>query len=78
MPAITLTAQMPEMGQPSVTFSPVIQPSDVVVQNNVQPTPIEVKNDVTVQPANVILPALPTEAEITTDYKGNKTLRVKK
>ena len=84
MPAITLNANMPEVGQPSVTFSPVIQPSDVVVQNNVQnnvqPTPVEMKSEnfVTVQPANVILPPMPTEAEIT-DNKGNKrTLKVKK
>ena len=86
MPAITLTANMPEMGQPSVTFSPVIQPSDVVVQNNLQnniePTPVTIQqpiNQVIVQPAEVILPALMTEATIKTDKKtGDKTLKVKK
>jgi phage portal protein BeeE len=37
-----------------------------------------VVNDVTVQPAHVVFPELPSEAEITTDYKGNKKLKVKK
>jgi hypothetical protein len=85
MPQIQLTAQMPAQGQPSVTFAPVIQPSEVAVKNEVtvQPAAVSVpqtvvENNVTVQPAQVSFPVLPSEAEITTDFKGKKTLRVKK
>jgi 2'-5' RNA ligase len=44
----TLIAQMPAQEQPPITFSPVIQPSEVINQNNieVQPTPIEITNEV--------------------------------
>jgi HK97 family phage portal protein len=58
MSPITLTAQMPAQEQPSVTFAPVIQPSEVINQNtiNVEPTPVTVENEVTVQPAKVVLP----------------------
>jgi len=51
MPPISLTAQMPDPSQPSITFAPNIQPATVAVQNtvNVEPTPIQ--NNV--QPATV-------------------------
>jgi len=82
---ITLNAQMPAQGEPSVTFAPVIQPSEVQVQNNtpvtvtnqVKPTDVKITNEVTVQPADVTLPPMPKEATITMDSKGNKTLKVK-
>jgi hypothetical protein len=52
MPAITLTAQMPEQG--SVIVNVPEQPAPVVnVTNEVQPTPIENKNNITVRPAPV-------------------------
>jgi hypothetical protein len=85
MPPVTMYANMPEQKQTEITFSPTfapnVQASDVIVQNNV---PVEVKNEVkspinniTVQPADVILPPMPTEAKITTDKNGNKVLKVK-
>jgi predicted dinucleotide-binding enzyme len=45
----------------------------VNVKNDVQPA----QNNITVQSADVIIPAMPTEAEITTDRFGKKTLKVK-
>ena len=76
MPPISMTANMPETKQAQVVFSPVIQPSEVVVKNNV---PIDNKtiNEITVQPAEVILPEMPKEAEITTMKDGTRRLKVK-
>lgn len=61
MPNITLTAQMPQQDQPSVIFSPVIQPSEVINQNNIQvePTPVKIENNTTVQPAKVTVREAP-------------------
>lgn len=80
MPAISLTAQMPEQG--TVTVNVPNQPPPVVnVTTPPQPTPVvnvaAPVNNVTVQPADVIVPPMPTEATITTDKAGNKTLKVK-
>ena len=76
MSPISMTAQMPELGQPSVTFAPVIQPSEVINQNtiNVEPTPVTVENNIknevqptpvenniTVQPADVTVVHEPDE-----------------
>lgn len=54
-PPINLTTVMPEQGQPSITFAPVIQPADVIVQNNIEPTPVEITNEntVNVQPTPI-------------------------
>lgn len=68
-PPISLTTQMPAMGEPSITFAPVIQPSEVSVQvtNEVQPAPVEVtaENNITVQPADVkVIPEKQKEVTI--------------
>jgi hypothetical protein len=83
MPQISLTAQMPPNG--SVIVNVPEQPAPVVnVTTPQQPAPVvnvtnePAQNNINVQPADVILPALPMEAEITTDYQGKKTLKVKK
>ena len=86
MPAINLTAQMPPNG--TVTVNVPEQPAPIVnvtmpeTTVNVSPTPVTIQqpiNQVIVQPAEVILPALMTEATIKTDKKtGDKTLKVKK
>jgi hypothetical protein len=91
MPAVNLTAQMPPNGTvtvnvpeqpaPVVNMSPVInveQPAINPPAVNIAPATVNVENKVNVQPADVIIPAMPTEATITTDSKGNKTLKVKK
>jgi hypothetical protein len=86
MPPISMTANMPEQKQSEIIFSPTfapnVQASDVVVQNN---TPIEnvinvaePVNNITVKPADVKIPPMPIEAEITTDASGKKTLKVKR
>jgi hypothetical protein len=82
-PPITLNAQMPEQGQvvvnvpqqpaPSVTVNVPEQPAPVVNVKNDAPV-----NNITVQPAEVVIPAMPTEATIETDARGKKTLKVKK
>jgi hypothetical protein len=80
MPPISMTANMPEQKAAEIIFSPTfapnVQASDVIVQNN---TPIENKteNNITVEPAKVVIPAMPTEATIETDARGKKTLKVK-
>jgi hypothetical protein len=75
MPNISLTAQMPELGQPSVTFAPVIQPSEVINQNNftanVEPTPVTVENQFS--PNNNIT-AVPSEVVIQKDGKHEATI----
>lgn len=50
-------------------------PEGKIVVNVAAPN---VTNEVTVKPADVIIPDMPTEATISTDKKGNKTLKVKK
>jgi hypothetical protein len=62
---------------PVVNFSPVIQPSDVSVPVTVQASAPAV-NNITVKPADVVFPPAPTEATITTDKNGKKTLKVTK
>jgi hypothetical protein len=80
-PPITITAQLPEQGAPSVVFSPVIQPSDVAVNvtNEVQPTPVEItnENNVTIQPADVNLPDKGKETkQVTIDIKRDAAGRI--
>jgi hypothetical protein len=54
--------------------APVVNvPAPVV---NVSAPNVKVTNEV--KPADVVLPAMPTEATITTDARGNKTLKVKR
>jgi len=67
IPAPIVTVNMPEQPAPIVNVSaPVtVSPSTPAV------------NNITVKPADVILPAAPTEATITTDRNGKKTLKVK-
>ena len=36
MPTISLTAQMPEAGEPTITFAPEIHSPDVVVENVIE------------------------------------------
>jgi hypothetical protein len=52
LPPITMTANMPAQGEPSITFSPVIQPAPVENVINVpeQAAPV---NNITVQPSDV-------------------------
>lgn len=54
--------------QPNITFAPVIQPSEVVNQNNieVQPTPLEVINQNNIQPAPVenVINVQPAEVKL--------------
>ena len=77
---VNLTAQMPAQGEPSVTFSPIIQPSEVAVQvtNEVQPAAVKVTNEVNVpeQPAAVVNVELPPEKKkkIKLDRSGNGTI----
>jgi hypothetical protein len=56
LPPITMTANLPEQKEASITFSPNIQPAPVTVENIVnvpeQPAPV---NEITVQPADVKL-----------------------
>jgi hypothetical protein len=90
MPAISLSANMPEQNMPDVTVNIPQQPAPIVnikaadapVINNitVQPANVETPvNNITVQPAPVILPALPTEAKITTNKTtGERTMTIKK
>jgi phage portal protein BeeE len=83
-PPITLNAQMPEQGQVVVNVPQQPAPSVIVntpeaaapvvnIKNDVQPA----VNNITVEPAKVVIPALPTEATIETDARGKKTLKVK-
>jgi phage portal protein BeeE len=82
MSPITLTAQMPETGAPSVTFAPVIQPSEVINQNileqqiNVQPA--ENVNNIEVKPADVTVIPEPektksVDIKVTKDSAGKIT-----
>jgi len=81
MPAINLTATMPPSGTVTVNVpeqaAPIVNvttPETVVNVASANP-PV---NNITVQPADVVLPAMPTEATII-DSKGNKkTLKVNK
>lgn len=57
---VNLTAQMPAAGEPSVTFAPVIQPSEVVNQNNVTVT-----NEVQTPVVNVTNEVQPSDVEVT-------------
>ena len=61
---------------PQVTFSPVIQPSEVAIQNNitneVNPTPVTIENNTTVQPA----PVLP--AQVVIEKEGERRAKVKR
>lgn len=58
MSPINITAQMPQQGEPNITFAPTISPSDVVIRENtpvnvtVQPAAAPV-NNITVKPADV-------------------------
>lgn len=81
LPAINLTATMPPSGTVTVNVpeqpAPIVNVTTPETVVNVAPanTPV---NNITVQSADVILPAMPTEATIT-DSKGNKkTLKVNK
>ena len=70
MPPITMTANMPQMGEPSITFSPVIQPSEVINQNNIE-----------VQPAAVNVEVNTPKLESSTDEiqrDGNDNIKGKK
>ena len=86
MPAINLTAQMPPNGTVTVNVpeqaAPIVNVITPETTVNVSPTPVTIQqpiNQVIVQPAEVILPPLMTEATIKTDKKtGDKTLKVKK
>jgi hypothetical protein len=73
MPAISLTAQMPEQG--TVIVNVPEQPAPIVhVTNEVNPTPIEVKNDVTVRPATVnVIEKGKRVAKVKRDRDGNIT-----
>lgn len=86
MPAISLTAQMPAQG--TVTVNVPDQPAPVV-NVNVPQQPAPVVNVaaavvtvpapvVNVAPATITFPPAPTEATITTDRNGKKTMRVTK
>ena len=72
-PAPIINVNVPEQAAPNVN----IQPAAVTVNVPEQPAPV-VNNAINVQPAQVVIPAMPTEATITTDARGNKTLKVKK
>jgi hypothetical protein len=80
MIAMKATVDNPQPA-PQVTFSPVIQPADVVNQNNitVQPAPVEnkisvspapVENNITVQPADVVVERGRRIAEVNRDKSG--------
>lgn len=82
MPAINLTAQMPPNGTVTVNVpeqpAPIVNVTvpETVVNNSVNvESPI---NNVTVQPAEVKLPPMPTEAEIVTRKDGTRKLMVTK
>jgi Spy/CpxP family protein refolding chaperone len=75
---LNLTAQMPAAGEPTINFSPVIQPSEVKAEPsvivNVEPTPVTVQNDVTVQPADVtVIDKGKHKATVKRDRDGNIT-----
>jgi hypothetical protein len=71
MPAISLTAQMPEQGTVVVNV-PEQAPPVVNVTNEVQPAPVEVKNEVTVKPAPVnVIDRGQRTAKVKRDRNGN-------
>ena len=81
MPSINLTATMPPSGTVTVNVpeqpAPIVNVTTPETVVNVAPATPPV-NNITVQSAEVVLPAMPTEATIT-DSKGNKkTLKVNK
>ncbi len=80
---VNLSANMPAQGEPTVTFSPVIQPSEVINQISVQPTqvnvsveptPVTVANNITAKAGEVTLKMPPPKpVKIKRDANGRAT-----
>jgi hypothetical protein len=77
-PPITLNAQMPQQGTVTVNvpeqLAPIVNVSVPETQVTVNNAPV---NNIEVKPADVIIPAMPTEAVITDSQGKTKTLKVK-
>jgi hypothetical protein len=75
MPAITLNAQMPEMGQPSINVNIPEQQAPIVnVTNEVNPTPVTVNNEVSPTPVtvkNTVNMPKPGPEKLTVNYERN-------
>jgi portal protein len=73
MPPITLTATMPQQGEPSITFSPVIQPAETIVQNTIEVSPTPIENNIELNTPELESSEDVIERDVEDNIKGKKT-----